>query len=144
MEVGITRIRDDVQLPEYKTEGAACFDIACADEEEIQPGETKYLSTGLVVQTPPGHALIMAPRSSIWKSGLTLPNSFGIFDEDYCGPEDELKIIAKNISGKVVKVEKGQRLVQGYFMKIDHVTWKELEISEIKQQSRGGIGSTGK
>jgi dUTP pyrophosphatase len=144
MEVGITRIREDVTLPEYKTEGAACFDIACADETEIGPGETKYLSTGLVVQTPPGHALIMAPRSSIGKSGIALPNSFGIFDEDYCGPEDELKIIAKNVTDKVVKIEKGQRLVQGYFMKVDHVTWKELKVSEIKQNSRGGIGSTGK
>ena len=65
MEVGITRIRDDVDLPEYKTKGAACFDIACAEDITIKPNEIVYLPTGLVVQTPYGHALIMAPRSSI-------------------------------------------------------------------------------
>lgn len=144
MEVGITRIREGVALPEYKTKGAACFDIACAEETIIGPGETAYLSTGLVVQTPPGHALIMAPRSSIGKSGVMLPNSFGVFDEDYCGSEDELKIITKNVTDKPVKIEKGQRLVQGYFIKIDRVVWKELRLDEIQKHSRGGIGSTGK
>lgn len=144
MEVGITRIREGIELPEYKTEGAACFDIPCAEGAAVEPGETAYIPTGLVFQTPPGHALIMVPRSSMPKTGLLMTNCVGIMDEDFRGPTDEIKIMVKNISESTVTVEKGQRLVQGFFMKIDHVAWKELKQDEITQKSRGGIGTTGK
>jgi len=40
-----------------------------------------------------------------------------------------------------VVVEKGERLGQGVFIKIDISEWEEVEIMD--ENSRGGFGSTG-
>jgi hypothetical protein len=40
-----------------------------------------------------------------------------------------------------VPVAKGERLVQGIFLPVSQVEWQEL--SRIREESRGGIGSTG-
>jgi dUTP pyrophosphatase len=144
MEVKIARINPDAHLPEYKTEGAGCFDIEAIENQVIQPGETILMGTGLVVQVPEGYFLAIAPRSSLAKTGLEMPHSFGILDSDYCGPEDEMKILLKNVTDKPVKLEKYQRVAQGYLNAVPKVIWKEITRTELKRQSRGGYGSTGK
>jgi len=143
MKVKISRIHPDAQLPEYKSVGAACFDLATIENRVIKPGEVVYLRTGLVVQTPPGHFLAIAPRSSLHKLGLDQPHSFGILDPDFSGPEDELKLVIRNFSTKPVKVEKYQRLSQGFFAEVPKVVWQEIDSTELGQTSRGGFGSTG-
>jgi len=144
MEVGITRIREDIELPEYKTDGAACFDIAPCENSVIKPGERALLSTGLIINVPEGHALIIAPRSSMAKTGLVMPHSIGIIDSDYCGPEDEMKILVSNPTRDAIKIDKGQRVAQGFVLPISRVIWKEIKREDIKHQTRGGYGSTGK
>lgn len=144
MEVGITRIRDDVELPQYKTAGAACFDLASADEVLIESGACAYLPTGLIIQIPKGHGLIILPRSSTPKMGLAAPHSIGLIDSDYGGPEDEIKLLVKNVTNTQVKVEKGQRVAQAFFLPIDKVEWLELSLKDISKNTRGGFGSTGK
>jgi dUTP pyrophosphatase len=144
MEVRIARIHPDAHLPQYKTLGSACFDFETIEEKVIKPGEIAMLRTGLVVETPPGYFLAIAPRSSLHKSGLDKPHSFGILDPDYSGPEDEVKIMVRNFSDKPVKIEKYQRLAQGYFSPVPKIVWKEISPQQLKKESRGGIGSTGK
>ncbi len=141
MKIRIKRLRADIALPEYKTPGSVAFDLAIADDATIAPWEIKLLGTGLVVCTPPGYMLMIASRSSTsMKFGLQLANSVGIIDQDYCGPQDEVKLQVRNITDKPVTVPKGTRLAQGIFVKIDKA---ELEEGELQQESRGGFGSTG-
>lgn len=144
MKVKISRIHPEAVLPEYKTTGAACFDLATIETRVIKPGEVVYLRTGLVMQTPPGHFLAVAPRSSLHKLGLDQPHSFGILDPDFSGPEDELKLVIRNFSTEPVKVEKQQRLSQGFFVEVPKVVWQEIKASQLGKKSRGGFGSTGR
>ena len=144
MEIGICRIHPEARLPEYKTVGAACFDIESIEETVVLPGEIKLIGTGLVFTIPMGHFLCIAPRSSLNKNGLDMPHSFGILDPDYSGKDDEAKILVRNFTDKPVKIEKYQRLAQGYIVPAPKVVWKERHISELSEKSRGGYGSTSK
>jgi len=65
----------------------------------------------------------------------------GIIDQDYCGPEDEIKIQMMNISKKKVKIEKGERIAQALLVKIARPNLIE---KKIRAKSRGGFGSTGR
>jgi len=94
------------------------------------------------MEAPVGHFLMIAPRSSLpRKKGLSIPQSVGIVDRDYSGPEDEILLQVYNFTDQDVRVTKGERLAQGIFLKADRVEWEEVE--RIRAQSRGGFGSTG-
>ena len=68
-------------------------------------------------------------------------NSVGIIDQDYAGEEDEIHILLQNLTDTPVTIEKGERLAQGIFVKIETATWQETDI--MTELSRGGFGSTG-
>lgn len=141
MRVRITRLREDVTLPSYATNGAVAFDLASAESLVVHPREGALVPTGLVIATPPGFALILTARSSLYrKKGLMLANGVGTIDQDFCGPEDELKISVWNATDKDATVEKGERLAQGIFMKIDKAEWDEGPAQGL---TRGGFSSTG-
>ena len=142
MNVTITRIHPDAVLPEYQTFGAACFDLVCIEDTTISPKEIAYLHTGLVVCVPEGYMLMVAPRSSMPKrTGLVMPHSIGIIDQDYCGPKDELMIQVQNSTEAAVTVRKGDRICQAGFVRVDRAEW--VEGPSAIETSRGGFGSTG-
>lgn len=86
--------------------------------------------------------LMLTARSSITKKqGLILPNGVGIIDQDYCGAEDEIHIPILNVGQLTHTIEKGERIAQGMFVKIETAQWNE---GAAKESSRGGFGSTGK
>lgn len=141
MKARITRIREGAVLPEYKTTEAAAFDIAVVEGGTIPPGGTIFLPTGLIIQAPEGHMLLIAPRSSTFKKkGIRLGNTVGIIDRDFCGPEDELLIYLWNPGTEPVIIETGERVAQGLFIPITHAEWDE---GDPAGPSRGGWGSTG-
>lgn len=141
MKIKIHRKNPGVAIPQYQTPGAVAFDLTAAESVTIAPWEIKLVSTGLVIATPPGHMLMLAARSSLpLKKGLMVANGVGIIDQDYCGPEDELKIQLLNISKLPITVEKGERIAQGMFVKIERAQWEE---GLTTKDSRGGFGGTG-
>ncbi len=144
MDIEIARIHPDARLPEYKTSGAACFDLEAVEEVMVEPGEIKLVGTGLVIRVPAGFFFCVAPRSSLNKYGLDMPNSIGIFDPDYSGVNDEVRLLVRNFTKEKVVIEKHQRLAQGYISAAPRVRWKEMDPSNLETTSRGGYGSTGK
>lgn len=142
MKVKIKRIDESLPLPVYETEGAVGFDIRAREGREIAPGSIEIVPSNLIVEVPKGFMLVVASRSSTpIKKGLTPPHGFGIIDHDYCGPDDEIGVLVYNFSEEVVEVERGEKIAQGVFVKIDKFEWEEVE--EISAESRGGFGSTG-
>jgi dUTP pyrophosphatase len=142
MKVRIVRIEKDLPLPEYHTEGAVAFDMYTREAATIAPGESALLPTNFIIQVPEGYALVLAARSSLGKKkGLTLVNGIGVIDQDFHGPADELGIFVKNFTDAPVTVERGERLAQGLIVPIAKAEWEEVE--SIKEESRGGFGSTG-
>lgn len=138
----ITRLGEGVELPRYHTAESAAFDLAAAEDKTIAPGEVAAVRTGLVIEAPEGHFLLVAARSSMpKKKGLALANGIGIVDRDFCGPTDEILIQVRNFTPHPVEVKRGERLAQGLFLPVDQVEWEEVEV--IRGTDRGGWGSTG-
>lgn len=140
--VSICRLRADVNLPQYKPETAACFDFEAAEDCVIKPNEIKKIPTGLVISVPKGFFLMIAPRSSTPKKGLQMPHSFGVIDPTYCGKDDEILIVYKNVTDTDVLIEKGERIAQANFIEVPITIWQEISINELPAVSRGGFGST--
>ena len=142
MKVKITRIDKSLPLPEYQTKGSVAFDLYSRIDLEIKPKEIVLIPTNLIIQTPVGYMLMLASRSSTpIKLGLRVSNGIGIIDQDYGGPEDEIKLQVQNFTDQSVKISKGQRIGQAAFVKINRVKWQETE--QVQKSSRGGFGSTG-
>lgn len=142
MQINIKRVDETLPLPEYHTPGSVAFDLYARVAAAIAPRAQSKIPTNLVIATPPGWALIISARSSLaHKKGLLLPNGIGVIDNDYCGPADEIQLSVYNFTDTVTTVERGERLAQGMFIKIDRADWNEK--ADLKNTSRGGFGSTG-
>lgn len=141
MNVNIRRLSPDVPLPEYKTGGACAFDIAVLDGGVLQPNERALFRTGLVVQVPAQHVLVLASRSSNAKKGIQLSNGIGVIDGDYCGPNDELHLALHNIGNEPYTITPGERLAQGLFLPVTIASFHEPE--SWVGDDRGGFGTTG-
>lgn len=142
MKVRIQRIDPALPLPVYETSGSVGFDLTARTNVIVAPGSIELVPANVIVEVPKGTMLVVASRSSTpRKKGLTPPHGFGIIDHDYCGPKDEVHIQVYNFSTVPVTIERGEKIAQGVFVKIDTFEWEE--VSEIRTESRGGFGSTG-
>ena len=141
--VSIRRLDPAVPLPEYQSPGAAGFDLAASRDVEIPPNSIALIPTGLVIRAPEGHFLgIFARSSTPLKRGLMVANGVGVVDQDYCGPNDEVKIQVLNFTAETVRVKKGDRIAQGLFIPVVRAAWRESD-SDLREGSRGGFGATG-
>lgn len=141
MRVKIVRIEKDLPLPEYKTQGAVAFDFSTRVDALIAPHACAILPSNLIIEVPAGYALVMPHRSSLHKKGLSSVNGIGVIDQDYHGSKDEIGILVYNFTDAPVAVKRGDRLAQGLIVPIAKAEWEEVE--QIKEESRGGFGSTG-
>lgn len=141
MHIRIQRIDKSLPLPTYATEGSVGFDLLARETTVIEPGKIVLVPGNVIVEVPKGYMLAVASRSSTpKKKGLTPPHGFGVIDRDYCGPEDEVKIQVYNFSDQPVTVDRGEKIAQGVFVRVDAFDWQEVD--SIRDESRGGFGST--
>lgn len=140
MKVKIKLIDKTLPLPEYQTSGAVAFDLYSRIDAVISPKTLERLPTNVIIAIPKGYMLEIKDRSStLKKKGLLV--STGFIDTDYCGEEDEILLQVYNMTDEDVKIEKGERLGQGAFVRVDLAEWEEVDSMEGK--SRGGFGTTG-
>lgn len=141
-KIRIKRFDKNLPLPEYKTAGAAGFDMVARETIIIKPNMVGYVPLNTAVETPGNHFLILSARSSTHKMGLMPANGIGIGDSDFRGDEDEYKIALLNFTKKPVTIARGTRIAQGIFVKFIKANWHE--VPKMKNKTRGGFGSTGK
>jgi len=131
------------------------IDLCASENVELEYMDFKYIPLGIYMKLPVGYEALLVPRSSLYKKfGIIQPNSPGVIDESYCGPDDmwrlpalcldpKEKYIANGIEHAFTMINKGDRLCQ--FRIITHMP--EIEFVEVKAmkatESRGGFGSTG-
>lgn len=154
----------------------AGFDMFVAETCETRAGQVSLLKLGCrarMVKCFPSSEesevpFWLAPRSSIWKSGVTQANSIGVIDKSYRGPlmgavlpiykpqgywshmsepSSTSSFIWTNcdsFSGNPV-IERGQRLFQIVAPDMGHI--KEVRIVDSLTETvrgEGGFGSTGR
>lgn len=157
-------------IPEFATEGSACFDLrACFDENvkvkaynphnremffpvktssngklsiQLQPQFRTLVPTGLIFDIPKNHVMKIYIRSSMaLKNGLCLANNTAIIDSDYVDPT---YVMLYNMTDTPIMVYEGDRIAQAMLEKT--LTYKLEETSEKPTQKTdrdGGMGSTG-
>ena len=142
MRLKIRRLDSTVSLPRYSTKDSAGFDLAAAHDVVVAPRQITLIRTGLVIEVPTGYFLAIFARSSTpLKRGLIVANGVGVIDPDYSGPNDEVMIQVMNVSDADVNITRGDRLAQGIVLPAPQVVWEE--VSEMREVTRGGFGSTG-
>lgn len=140
MKVKIKLVDKSLPLPNYQTTGAVAFDLYSRIDAVIKPKSLERLPTNIVVEIPKGYMLEIKDRSStLKKKGLLITT--GYIDNDFCGEDDEILLQVYNLTDDDVKIEKGERLGQGVFIRIDLAEWDQVDKMEAK--SRGGFGTTG-
>jgi dUTP pyrophosphatase len=142
MNIKIKRIDKSLPLPKFETEKSVGFDLLCREDTKIESKGIVYIPANVIVEVPDGYMLILASRSSTpKKKGLSVPHGIGIIDQDYCGEEDEIKVQVYNFTDETVLIKKGERIAQGVFVRINKFDFAEVD--KMKEESRGGFGSTG-
>jgi dUTP pyrophosphatase len=142
MKIKIKRIDKELALPKTHTDRAAAFDLYTRETTKIPARGIGYVPLNNVVATPDGYFLMLASRSGLHKRGLMLANGIGIVDPDFSGDNDEIKGALYNFTDADVVVEKGDRLIQGCFIKVNE--WSFEEVEKMPEKNRGGFGTTGK
>lgn len=142
MQIDIQRVDPTLPLPTYATAGAVAFDVITRETTVVEPGAIALIPGNVIVKIPEGTMLLLAPRSSMpRKKGLMSPHGMGIIDQDFHGPKDELLVQVYNITKEPVTVERGERIAQGIFVRIEKAEWREVESHGA--ETRGGFGTTG-
>lgn len=118
------------------------IDLRSAERVDMNMFDFKFISLGVSMKLPKGYEAHLVPRSSTFdKWGILQTNGIGIIDESYCGDGDVWKFPA--LAMRSTTIFKGDRICQFRIMpKMSEVKFKELD--HMKDENRGGLGSTGK
>lgn len=128
------------KLPEYKSEGAACFDLSITKGRTLEPNELHNFSTGFKMEIPKGWCLLIFARSSLGQKKCIIPNSVGVIDSDYRG---EIMIPVLNLSQTPVSFDSNQRIAQGMLIKATQCSVVKAFSLSNTERGIGGFGSTG-
>lgn len=144
IDIRIKKLRENAVVPTYGSDFAAGADLYAAIDVPvtIEPGETKFIPTGLAFEIPEGYAGFVYARSGLAsKRGLAPANKVGVIDSDYRG--EVMNAIHNH--GKVSQtIEPGERTAQmviAPYITANFILSKSLDDT---QRGEGGFGSTGR
>lgn len=141
--VPIKKLNPDAVIPTYGSQYAAGADLyACIDSNiSFQPGETKFIPTGLAMEIPVGYAGLIYARSGLaCKKGLAPANKVGVIDADYRG---EIMVALHNHSKESVTIEPKERIAQLVITPYLTAVFEETDELNDTVRGEGGFGSTG-
>lgn len=117
------------------------IDLRAGETVSLKRGDYYLIRLGVGMILPDGYEALVLPRSSTpYKFGIMVANSMGVIDNSYCGDADEWRFPAVAIRDTVIR--KGDRIAQ--FRIVENQPKLVFEtVSNLKPNSRGGIGSTG-
>lgn len=135
-------------IPEYKTSGAACFDLVATDIERVSAGKVK-IKFGIAVEIPEGYKMCIVPRSGRCLKGWVQINTPGQVDSDYRGELmwflDGIPIgkNADSLYYEPLEIGVGQRCAQAWIEKVIKAEFEVVEELSETERGEGGFGSTG-
>lgn len=168
--VPVKKLHPDAIIPEYKTAGAAGFDLHITEDITIPANRVvighkslimdKHLNeafsnltftlsndnhaivgTGLAFEIPYGYEMEIRGRSGNVFKDVKIVAYNGTIDADYRG---EVKLLLTNLGKDDVTFKKGERLSQGVIKRVEQALF--LESEELSETERGdkGFNSTGR
>lgn len=140
--INIKYLTDIIDKLTYIDGKSDWIDLRAAETVDMESMEFKLIPLGIAMQLPAGYEAHVIPRSSTFKNfGIIQANSMGLIDESYCGDNDQWYFPA--IALRKTTIRTNDRICQFRIMK--HQPQIEFrEVDNLNNESRGGIGSTGK
>lgn len=157
MKVNIKKLDPAAVVPEYATDGAACFDICAIGAADafydtlmdnprgapVLDGTPVIFRTGLSFEIPPGCALVVYSRSGAgFGKSTRLENGTGIIDSDYRG-ELLVSLIRDDSEKPILTVRRGDRIAQAMIVQAPRVEFDLVDDLTETARGAGGFGSTG-
>jgi len=141
LRIKIKKIKESAILPHYAHEGDAGVDLYSTEDYVLRPGQRVLVSTGLSMAIPKGYEGQVRPKSGLaLKHGISVCNSPGTIDSGYHG---EIGVISINHSNEEFKIEKGIKIAQMIFNKVEEAEFEEVEELDNTKRGEEGFGSTG-
>tara|TARA_Y100000310_G_C20249367_1_gene608358 strand:- start:144 stop:578 length:435 start_codon:yes stop_codon:yes gene_type:complete len=138
--VKIQKIKDNAVVPSYAHKGDAGVDLYSTEDYVLSPGNKILVSTGIKIALPVGYEAQVRPKSGLaLKHGLSIVNTPGTIDAGYRG---EVGVIVINHGQDDYKIEKGNKIAQMVFNKIEEVNFEESGDLDDTSRGEGGFGST--
>jgi len=125
-------------LPKRMTSGSVGFDVHAAEGVIILPRETVMVPLGFKMEIEKGYWAMLAPRSSLFKKNLSVPNSVGIIDSDY---RDEVRMLLFNFGHDNSVINEHDRIGQLIFLPMLEIELEQGFIGKLGERV-GGFGST--
>lgn len=144
MNIKVKKLKPGATVPTMGSKFAAGADLYSAEDADvvIEPGETKFIGTGLAMEIPEGYVGLVYARSGLaCKRGLAPANKVGVVDSDYRG---EIKVALRNHGKEAQTVEKGERIAQMVIAPYLSVNYEEADALSETERGEGGFGSTGR
>jgi dUTP pyrophosphatase len=138
-----------LSLPAYQYEGDAGLDLPIDTTDEpgeviiLRPKTPTKVSTGMIVELPPGHVGLVCPRSGLAsRQGITVANAPGVIDPSFRGL---LQVILINHGSSNQLLKHGDRIAQLVVVPFAKMEVREVQWHEITKSDRGdkGFGSSG-
>lgn len=134
------RIEKGGRMPERKTAGAAGFD--CYARSVELDGDWWVYHLGFAVEIPDGYVGLIFLRSSVYRTGLSLPNCVGVIDSDFRG-ELTARFSFCDDKEDSIPYGIGDRVCQLVIVPIPEVELEESETLSNTERGAKGYGSTG-
>lgn len=143
--VKVKRLSPQARMPERAHFGDKGADVYAVSKNIVMMTDTKDVicyGTGLAFEIPVGYSVELRPRSSVYKTGMSLCNSIGTIDAGYRG-EVKAMFYADHCS-KPYNV--GDKIAQLVVPECLATEVEFVEVDELTESVRGdgGFGSTGK
>lgn len=140
LKVKIKKIAD-VKMPSYVHKGDSGVDLYAAEEYTLKPMERKLVATGIKIAIPYGYEAQIRPKSGLAiEHGISHANCIGTIDSGYRG---EIKIPLINLGDKPYQIEKGKKIGQMVFAKVEEAIFEETDELGETTRNEAGFGSTG-
>ena len=166
LKIKLKKLHEKAQLPSKTNEGDLCYDVYAVDREEIMPNVFRYklgfayeivrdiislenynkdsCTPGIDIDLRNSEIILdidFRPRSSIYKTGLSLANATGTLDEFYRG---EAMAVFYRVIPNLPIYEVGERVGQvkvGFTIPCEF-EWVD-EINMNTERGKGGFGHSG-
>ncbi|KKQ46610.1 MAG: Deoxyuridine 5'-triphosphate nucleotidohydrolase [Candidatus Moranbacteria bacterium GW2011_GWD2_37_9] len=139
MKIQIKKLNPDAKIPQFALAGDVGMDLYSVAELILKPGERISCPTGIAIKIPDGYAALIWDKSGpSHKFGIKTLG--GVIDSNYTG---EYLVGLVNLGKEDFKIEKGQKIAQVLFQKVEIPEIEEVDELEQTVRGNGRFGSTG-
>lgn len=150
MKIKVQRLQLDAKIPTKSNQEDAGWDFYCVSDLEwtvegvnepmyfLEPGEGHIFKTGIAVEIPKGHCMVLFDRSGMG-AVKRVHRTAGVIDSTYRG---EIKVSLINLGKEQQFIRSGDKIVQGLILPVPEI--EIVEVGELSPSKRGskGFGSS--